>query len=650
MKKHEQMTKAELIGCLQELKQRAPTEPSAFEYERLWHEVQVHQAELETQNQDLRAAQLLLENSRDRYADLYDFAPVGYVTFDSKGVILEINLTAAGMLGVERTRLVGLPFHRYVAREDQAGLRTHLQTLSDQSAAVELHLAGKDGRALPILMQSALVYDAEKKTHLCRSSLTDVSALKQSEQARQESEARFRQVVENIDEVFWLTDVEKNEMLFISAGYEKIWGRSCESLLAAPRTWLDAVVPEDRERVLRAALTKQVLKEYDEEYRIMRPDGTQRWIHDRAFPIRDAAGKVYRIAGLATDITGRKQAERALQMSEERLRLVLQASETGSFEIDLATGETHWNDIEFALLGLKPGEAPADSETFLRQVHPDDLGRIRAHWEEAKRTGRLDAEFRIVRADGQERWLGVKGRLLTEARAGGEAQEAGRRILGVNFDITERKRLQQELLEISEREQRKFGHDLHDGLGQQLTGLEMLSHNLAEDLKKCAPILAKTARRLNRELRATVTVARRLSHALAPVPMEGDGLMRGLTELAASTSRLAGVRCRFFCDPPVQVPDSTVAMHLYRIAQESVHNALKHGRAKALEITLTQRTGGLELSVINHGRNLPALARRKDGMGLNVMRHRAELIGASLAIEPAGRQGVRITCTLPGKT
>src|SRR6185503_4555836 len=101
--------------------------------------------------------------------------------------------------------------------------------------------------------------------------------------------------------------------------------------------------------------------------------------------------------------------------------------------------------------------------------------------------------------------------------------------------VTERKRLEREIMEISEREQRKFGHDLHDGLGQRLTGMEMLSHSLAEDIKDQAPALASQARRLNRELRETVTQARLISHSLAPVPLEGDGLMQGLSELAAST-------------------------------------------------------------------------------------------------------------------
>lgn len=223
--------------------------------------------------------------------------------------------------------------------------------------------------------------------------------------------------------------------------------------------------------------------------------------------------------------------------------------------------------------------------------------------------------------------------------------------VSIRTDVTHRKRLEEALIDLSEREQRKFGHDLHDGLGQRLTGLEMLSHTLAEELKGHAPALSSLAARLNGELRETVTQARLLSHGLAPVQLEGDGLMRGLEELAAGTSRIPGVACRFVCAPSVQVHDVTVATHLYRIAQEAVNNALKHGRARKVEIKLTARTDEVELSVENNGRALPSEPQRMNGgMGLNVMRYRSEMIGATLAIESGKRNGVRVTCTLRRRT
>src|SRR3989440_1930480 len=140
------------------------------------------------------------------------------------------------------------------------------------------------------------------------STLQDVTEQKQAQEALAESEFRFRQLTENITEAFWLTDPFKSEMLYISAAYEKIWGRSCQALYASPRDWVEAIHPEDRQRVLDAAIAKQARGDYDEEYRIVRPDGSMRWIRDRAFPVSDSEGRVYRIAGVAEDITERKRA------------------------------------------------------------------------------------------------------------------------------------------------------------------------------------------------------------------------------------------------------------------------------------------------------------------------------------------------------
>ena len=105
---------------------------------------------------------------------------------------------------------------------------------------------------------------------------------------------KFRQLAENINEVFWITSPGKQQMVYVSPAYERIWGRTCDSLYRAPRSWLEAIHPEDRAHILEAATTKQETGEYHETYRIVRPDGMVRWIHDQAFPVRDAEGKVYR--------------------------------------------------------------------------------------------------------------------------------------------------------------------------------------------------------------------------------------------------------------------------------------------------------------------------------------------------------------------
>ena len=139
---------------------------------------------------------------------------------------------------------------------------------------------------------------------------------RQAENSLRESEKRFRQFAETIEEVFWMTDPTGGEMIYVSPAYEKIWHRTCASLHENPQSWLEAVHPDDRERITRAASTKRNSGEYDERFRILRSDGTLRWIHDRAFPVRDSHGNVLRIVGTAEDITESKQVEAQLMRSQ----------------------------------------------------------------------------------------------------------------------------------------------------------------------------------------------------------------------------------------------------------------------------------------------------------------------------------------------
>jgi PAS domain S-box-containing protein len=140
-------------------------------------------------------------------------------------------------------------------------------------------------------------------------SVSDISARMATEMALIESNERFRQLAESIDEVFWMQSTEDGAMLYVSPAYEKIWGRLCQSIYEKPESWADAIIPEDRERVLKAVAEREDRGHYSETYRITRPDGQVRWIYDRAFPVKNAAGKIYRMVGITTDITERRTLE-----------------------------------------------------------------------------------------------------------------------------------------------------------------------------------------------------------------------------------------------------------------------------------------------------------------------------------------------------
>ncbi len=210
----------------------------------------------------------------------------------------------------------------------------------------------------------------------------------------------------------------------------------------------------------------------------------------------------------------------------------------------------------------------------------------------------------------------------------------------------EKARLEREVLEISERERRRIGHDLHDGLGQRLTAASMTANALVAAMQTEAPSLLQRAEEIGRQLRGAIAEARALSHGLAPVALSDDGLMSALSSLAESAAG-SGVRCVFDCPAPVRVPDAEVAGQLYRIAQEAVNNALKHAAASEIRIGLEQREGSVVLEVDDDGEGMPDTAPVSGGIGLRVMRYRAQLLGGALEIGSPPAGGTRIACRVP---
>lgn len=218
--------------------------------------------------------------------------------------------------------------------------------------------------------------------------------------------------------------------------------------------------------------------------------------------------------------------------------------------------------------------------------------------------------------------------------------------VAIRTDITERRRLEQEVRDISVREQRRIGQDLHDGLGQHLTAIEMMCEALRSDLSKEQPQAAEQAAQIGRFLRQAIAQTRKLARGLAPFRLEAGGLRAALEELAEMTTASSALKCRVEATAEVVLEDEA-AVHFYRIAQEAVTNALKHSQAREVVLRLEQADGTTRLEIIDDGVGLPRRRRSARGMGLEVMKHRSAAIGAELSFESRPRQGVRIVCTLP---
>ncbi|TLD69308.1 PAS domain S-box protein [Phragmitibacter flavus] len=224
----------------------------------------------------------------------------------------------------------------------------------------------------------------------------------------------------------------------------------------------------------------------------------------------------------------------------------------------------------------------------------------------------------------------------------------GRFFTGIIRDITDRKELEEKILEISEEEQNRIGQDIHDDLCQQLAAIGCLAKVAHTNLKRTNDAEAESLAEIVRLVSQANARAREMSRGLVPVVLDSAGLMSALEELARGTERIFGISCTFDCDPPVEINDNKLAVQLYRIAQEAVGNAIKHSRADQMQIDLSFDDGNIVLGVRDNGTGIPDHALRPGtGMGLLTMNHRAKMLGGTVTVRPDSLGGTEVVCVVP---
>lgn len=495
-----------------------PPAPAAENLKTVVQELRVHQMELKIQNEEMRRVQVELAQSRDRYTDLFEFAPAGYVALDGNGVIREANLTAASMLGTDRGELLGQRFYRFVTRSSQDAFFLHRQKLFASSAreVAEVELHGTGAEPLVVELQSILHREGPGGRFDWRMAFLDVGARKRAElelTALNQELQRSRQALDDF---------------FEAAPIGLMW--------VAPNgciTRVNAAELKLLDRPLGEVLGHSVLDLH----------------HDRA-PVEALLDR-------------------------------------------LAQGET----VKYHHLAVrsKPGT--------LRQLLVDANGLWAG--------GRLEHSHWFVR------------------------------------DITERQLLEGQVLTIAERERARIGHELHDDLCQQLVSIEYQNEALINEWAAAAPASVAKGREISALVRRVIEHARDLSRGLSPnVHFEPDGIVLALQELAERTERVFQRTCRFECGTAVRIRDDATNMHLFRIAQEAVGNALKHSRATRIDLRFEARDRAVVLRVDDNGIGIPVPLAPGPGSGLRIMQYRANLIGASLVVERSAGGGTSIVCAV----
>ncbi len=221
------------------------------------------------------------------------------------------------------------------------------------------------------------------------------------------------------------------------------------------------------------------------------------------------------------------------------------------------------------------------------------------------------------------------------------------RTAALHNEMQERMRLEEEILSISEREQQRIGHDLHDSLCQHLTGVALAGEVLSEQLTAKSLPEAKAINHIVDMVEGAIELTRTLARGLHPFELKSEGFTDALRDLAATISEGFKTPCAFECDRPVAIDEPAVAMHLYRIVQEAITNAVKHSNAKEIVVRLERGEDGLELTISDDGIGIPENPSGGKGMGLRTMAYRSSVIGATFKIERLPSAGTRVTCKLP---
>jgi len=456
-------------------------------------------------------------------------------------------------------------------------------------------------------------------------------------------EAKYRALVEQIPAVVFMAYLDECVgEAYVSPHIERVLGFTQEEWLQDPVRWYSQVHPDDKQRwSVEAAELFLTGKPLRSAYRILSRDNRVIWLHCEAKMIRREDGRPWFIHGVGFDITDLKRTQEALQ--EERNVVTAMLDTVGALVIVLdpdgrivrfnracerSTGKTHADVAgRFVWDLFIPAEETEAFRAQFERMRDDQL--------------HTDYECPWLAADGSHRQIAWSGVSLP----GGQGTPAY--VIATGIDITERKHLEKAILEISAREQRRIGQDLHDGLGQHLTGIAFMSKVQEQKLKEQRLPYAEDAAKIVRLVNEAINKTRELAKGLSPVVSESHGLMTALQQLSTEVEDVFGVSCQLQCDNPVLVHDVSVATHLYHISQEAVSNAIKHGKALKVEIGLSASDSRGILTIRDDGIGVKKIPANSTGMGHHIMSHRAKMIGGVLDIQSSPPHGMMVSCIFP---
>ncbi len=469
------------------------------------------------------------------------------------------------------------------------------------------------------------------------------SANGQSEVPLVDLDAQYRTLVEQIPAVVFMAYLDRGiGEAYVSPRIEEALGFSQEEWLEDPVRWYRQIHPDDRQRwSLEAAemfLTGRPLRS---AYRVLSRDERVIWFQCEAKMVRREDGRPWFIHGVGVNVTELKHGEAALQAERNLMSAILDT--VGALVIVLGPGGRimRFNRACEALSGYRSAEVQGRYLWELFQ-NVEEAALVRSVIENLRPgDGRSVFEGAWQTRDAGQYHIAWSSIVLPATATAPSC------IVTTGINVTERKRMEKTVLEISAREQRQIAQDLHDGLGQHLTGIAFMSKVLQQGLARRSPARAAEATKIVQLVNEAINKTRELARGLLPVVSDADGLMSALARWALEVEDLFDVACAFHCPEPVLVADVNAATHLYLIAHEAVHNAIKHGKARCVTLSLTSAGGTGTLLIEDDGVGFGGACLDNTGLGLRIMNYRASMVGGALEVRPGEAGGVTVACRFP---
>jgi len=623
-----------------------------------------------------KQAETALQESERRYRELVENANSAIIRWKRDGTIAFFNEYAQKLFGYRADEVVGQHVGIIVPARESTG--SDLSALVEEVAAHPERFVTninenvcRDGRRIWMAWTNKPIHDDKGQVSEILAIGSDITLRKQAEDELAHQEKLLRSMGDNLPDgvTYRLISVPDGRTYFeyVSAGFEQLFELRQDMMLQDATSLYAMLHPDDSDEAMKAQQhSAETLTPFRHECCFNLPSGKTRWVrwHSMPEPLPDG-GIAWN--GVAIDITERKLTEEALLESEEQFRTMAEAVPQQICVMGQDSRPEYANRQRLDYTGISLEHAQAVGGWW-EAVHPDDRSSLTQVWDQSRKTGLpFASEYRLrCASDGQYRWFLGRGVPLKDPQ--GQVlkwfvsatdideqkqletileQRVKQRTAQLQEETRQRRHLEQQILEITEREQRRISQDLHDSVGQRLAGAKFLTSSLGRRLARAKSPGASTAVRIRRELDTAIEEVRAIARGLHPVRHDPEGLVAALFDLTNSTTRLFHVRCRFECPRTILVPDQAVAMHLYHVAQEAVSNAVRHAKAKQIVISLRKVDAGIELQVRDNGRGLPSPSRRRKGMGLEIMKHRASVIGASITISRARNGGTILNCLLP---